>query len=166
MPLVTLCWFAFSASAADHPTALMDLLNAYEVVPDAPALLALGPEVDLLLQAVANDVEVPLTRRGRAVSSLRYFPNPANQQWLVVALGSSPEGFLRGKAALALADAFDDAAIPAIEAAWVGADIQLRVALATALGLIESEVANQSAAAHLQAEREPAVRTALEKAAR
>jgi hypothetical protein len=152
------------ALAADHPAALMDLLNAYEVIPDAATLSALGPTVDADLRAVAEDAAVPPTRRGRAVSALRHFPTDANRTWLESALAGSSDDLIRRKAALALADGWDEAALPAIEATWPTAGVQLRVSLSLALGLIDGSAADAAAAVHLAAERDPTVRSALQQA--
>lgn len=153
-----------TALAADHPVALMDLLNAYEIVPDAAALAALGPDVDDALRAVAEDSAVPPSRRGRAITALRLFPTDENRAWLESTLNAAPDDLARRKAALALAEGWDADSLPALQAAWPTAGTQLRVALSHGFGLIEAPEAAAAIAAHLAAERDPSVRQALQQA--
>jgi HEAT repeat protein len=158
-------WTLFVALglAAEHPTALMDLLNAYDEVATPTELKALGDGVAEHLMAVADDIDVPHSRRGRAVSALGHFPDDAVKGWLESRL-SDKEGdaLIRRKAAWALSVGFADAALPALEKALADDDAQLRIATIRALDIQKTDRAKALLTKRLGEETDESVKKTLQ----
>ncbi len=131
MPTAFVALWAWSVWAADD--AILDVLGAYEGVPDVAAFASMGPEAAGRLISVATDPAVPPSRRGRAVSALRLFPTSEVQAFLVGQFRTAPEAVLRRKAVGALAAGFGDAALNEVGEALASTDVQMRAAAAHAL---------------------------------
>jgi HEAT repeat protein len=112
--------------------------------------------------SIADDTTVPVTRRGRAVSALQYFRTDAVRGFLEAKVKAG-DPLVRRKAAYSLG-AFGAPAVAPLTGALGDADVQLRIAAATALGTVGGEPALQALRDRLAAEPEAAVRDALTKA--
>lgn len=155
--------FAFAAPV--DRDALLDLLNAYEEAPSAAELEALGSGVEAELLAVAVDEAVPLTRRARAVSALRFYPSGSVRSFLESQLAAGTDELVRRKAIYSLA-AFGSAALPPLTGALADPDVQTRIAAANAIGTIGGSSARSALKAQLGAEKDPAVKDAIQAAIR
>lgn len=152
-----------TAWAGPNRDAVMDLLNAYEDVPAKSDLDALGDGIDLELMEIADDHAVPSTRRGRAISALQHYPTDAVRAFLDAHLADADKGILRRKAAFSLA-AWGDGAVDTLSGALTDDDVQLRIAVAQALGSIGTDASRQALQARLESESEAAVSEAIQKA--
>lgn len=155
--LPTLAW------AGPHRAAVLDLLNAYESTPTAAELKAIGPEVDAELMEIADDGAIPLSRRGRAVSALAWFPSDRTRTFLEDRLQKGDKSILRRKAAYALAEGWQDRAFLPLSTALSDSDVQVRIAVANALGRLDSDRAREALRGQLEKEPEASVREAIQK---
>jgi HEAT repeat protein len=162
MSSVVAALLAGPAWAGPKRDAVMDLLNAFEHTAGEAELRALGDGVDAELMEIADDAAVPATRRGRAVSALQFYPTDTVRGFLERHLKAS-DALVRRKAAYSLA-AFGSAAVPSLTAALSDADVQLRIAAASALGTIGSDPAKQALRGRLASEGEGAVKDAITRA--
>lgn len=147
---------------APSPT-LADLLGAYEEVPSAAQLQALGPDVSKQLMAVALDPEVPPSRRSRAVTALGHLPGDEERAFLVARL-QGDDTLLQRKAAWALAAAYGDDAVPQIVPLLSHDDPHTREAAVRALGAVKGPAAREALTARRPLEREAHVLHALDAA--
>lgn len=149
-------------SSAPAPT-LADLLGAYEEVPSAAQLQALGPDVSKQLMALALDPAVPPSRRSRAVTALGHLPGDAERAFLLARLeGDDP--LLQRKAAWALATAYGDDAVAPISTLLAHDDAHTREAAIRALGTLKGPAAREALEARRPLEREAHVLHALDAA--
>jgi HEAT repeat protein len=145
--------------AGPQRQAVLDLLNAYDEPVRQEDLAALGAGVDAELLEIAQDAAVPLTRRGKAVAALKFYPTTEVRSFLDATLAGQ-ESLLRRKAAYSLA-AFGSSAVPALIGALGEPDVQLRVAAANALGTVGDAEGLEALRARLAVETEPAVKKAI-----
>lgn len=152
-----------AASAGPKRDAVMDLLNAFEEPVRAADLAALGDGVDTELMEIAADPEVATTRRGRAVTSLQFYETDTVRTFLEARLVSgATESLLRRKAAASLA-AWGAAATPILGPVLGDRDVQVRIAVAQALGRVGDATARKLLRDRLATEPEPAVQEAITK---
>jgi len=156
--------YAPLASAGDLRDDVLDLLNAYEDTATAEELRALGPKVDLELMHIADDHDVPSSRRSRAITALAHFPGDKVQKFLEDHAEKADKGILRRKAVWSLAVAYGEASLPVLEKALADDDALLRVAAAQALGEVSSDQAKTLLQARLGSEDQDSVREAITKA--
>jgi HEAT repeat protein len=152
-----------SAWAGPQRDAVLELLNAYEDVPSQADLAALGDGIDQELMEIADDAKVPSTRRGRALSALQHYRTDDVRTFLEAHVDASDKGILRRKAAWSLA-AWGDDAVAKLQGALADDDVQLRIAVAQALGSIGTDTARAALTARLDPEPETAVKDAIRKA--
>jgi HEAT repeats len=164
---VTLLGLAAPGLAWGTPSreALITLLSAYEDTVNQADLVALGEGVDAELLAIAADPEVPITRRGRAVTALQYYPSDGVRSYLESVLSPTNDPLLRRKAVGSLA-AFGPSSVPVISAQLSDPDVQMRIAAAQALGVVADPTAKAALQAALNAESDPAARDELKRAVR
>jgi hypothetical protein len=162
--LLFLAW-AGSAAAGEQREAVLDLLNAYEATATADDLKRLGDGVELELISIADDQSVPTTRRGRAIVALGHFPTVPVRAWLEIQLHDrAKESIFRRKAAWALAVGFGDQVVEThLKSAIADDDVQLRIAVANALGQLRTSAALGVLEARLEQESDEAVRLAIKK---
>ena len=153
-----------SVSAGEHRAAVMDLLNAVEQPPTQDDLSAVGDTVQAELIEIADDSEVPSSRRGRAISALGHFPDPTVRTFLEARLTQADKSLYRRKAAGALALGWGAEAVPALQTALGDDDAQLRIAVVQSLAQIEDASARAALEARLTEEPEGAVKDAITKA--
>jgi HEAT repeat protein len=151
-----------SAWAGPKRAAVMDLLNAFEEPIREADLAALGDGVDAELMEIADDAQVPASRRGRAVTGLQYYKTDTVRTYLEKQL-KGDVSLLRRKAAASLA-AWGPTAVPALTPVLSDSDVQLRIAVAQALGRIGDESARKALQERLASESEPVVKEAIDKA--
>jgi len=165
MALLLAIWLPLSAAASAPSDALVALLDGIEQSPTAEQLTALGEGVEAALMAVASDGEMPRSRRGRALTSLAFFPTTEVRSFLDGQLADGDNnGLLRRKAAYALGAGFGAKAVAVLAKALDDDDVQLRIATATALGLVEADEAREALTTRRGKETEDAVKTALDSA--
>ncbi len=108
---------------------VIELLNAYEdhATPEDLAQLAPRDELVAALAAVANDPDVPPSRRGRAVTGLAELPPEPETAVVLEKIFSNTEEapYLRRKAMLSLADTYPEEGKVAIDAALASDDLQM-----------------------------------------
>jgi len=143
---------------------VMDLLNAYEDTATPEELRALGDKVDVELMHIADDHDVPSSRRSRAVTALAHFPGDKVRHFLEKHAEKADKGILRRKAVWSLAVAYGDEALPTLQEALADDDSLLRVAAAQALGEVRSEAAAEVLRARRAKEDQDAVKEAIDKA--
>jgi HEAT repeat protein len=158
--MLLLAW-PVAAWAGPKHDAVMDLLGASEDPVRQADLVALGDGVDAELMAIALDPEVPTTRRGRALGSLQYYATDGVRHFLEAQL-AEPTGhsLLRRTAAASLA-AWGPVAVPVLAHALSDADLQVRIAVARALGRIVAPSAKQALQARLRAEIDATAKQAI-----
>lgn len=161
---LSLALLSASAQAGEHRDAVMDLLNAYELTALQADLQAIGDGVDAELLEIAQDAEIPTSRRGRAVSALQYYPTNAVRGFLEVQLAEADKALLSRKAAYALAGGWGADAVELLTGALASDDVQLRIAAANALAGIEGEAARAALETRKGVETEDAVNAVLDKA--
>jgi hypothetical protein len=166
--LVSVLAWATSAGASEHRGAIMDLLNQLDGTPSAESWKALDDGVDAELIAIADDHEVPHSRRGRAVTALQFFPSDSVNIYLVKLLvEESSDALLRRKAAWSLAVGWGDKALSHLVGPLGSEDVQLRIATVHALESVGSPAAMTMLAGRLPTETtasvSDAIRTALAK---
>jgi HEAT repeat protein len=152
-----------AAWAGPKRDAVMDLLNAFEDTVREADLAALGDGVDAELMEIADDAQVPTTRRARAISGLQYYRTDTVRTFLEKHLETkSSVSMLRRKAAASLA-AWGPTAVATLAPVLGDSDVQLRIAVAQALGRIGDDPARKLLQDRLAAEPEPAVKEAITK---
>ncbi|MFT4624411.1 MAG: hypothetical protein ACI8PZ_003070 [Myxococcota bacterium] len=151
------------AWAQPDRAAVMDLLNQHDAAPTQTDFAALGDGVDALLMAIADDTEVPSSRRGRALTALQYYPTDAARAFVEGHLAPESTGLLRRKAVYALAGGWGVSALAPLTAALADHDVQVRIAAVTALAGLESAEATAALTARLEVETVDAVKLALGK---
>ena len=150
-------------SYADDATRarVVEALSAYESVPsqaDWEKMGDVGPELLALSQDTAGSPSV----RSRATHALGYFPTDSHRDWLVSVLSDTgARSGLRRSACYALANGWDDEALPLIRPALVAEDKQLRNAAARAVGGIGSPAARAVLEERLATEADPMVLSTL-----
>ncbi len=152
------------AVAAPERGAVMDLLNLHDAVATQADLKALGEGVDVALMAIADDAEVPSSRRGRAITALRFFPSEAVRSFLEAKLAPETKAILRRKAVYALAGGWNTAALPTLNEALADDDVQVRIAAANALAQLDAAAVTEALKARLAVETVESVKLALTKA--
>lgn len=141
--------------------AVMDLLNAFEEPLREADLVALGSGVDAELMEIADDTQVPATRRGRAIVGMQYFKTDTVRSWLETRLASTTsESILRRKAASSLA-AWGPSAVAVLGPVLADSDVQVRIAVAQALGRVGDDAARKALQDRLGAESVPAVKDVI-----
>ena len=156
--------YAPLASAGELRGQVLDLLNAYEDTATPEELRALGPKVNTELMHIADDHDVPSSRRSRAITALGHFPGDKVKGFLEAHAKKADKGILRRKAVWSLAVAYGEGALPVLTDALADDDALLRVAAAQALGQVRSDASAEALRARLAKEDQDAVREAITKA--
>lgn len=154
--------FAASAHAGELRQPLLDQLAGIESPPTAEALRAVG-DADAVrseLLALSQDADIPRSQRLRALHALGWFPSDASRAALTAAV-EGPDRHAARKAVYALANGWQDAALPELAAALVADDVQLRIAAARSLGSLATPAARAALEARLAAESSDAVRSEI-----
>ncbi|MFO0746122.1 MAG: hypothetical protein U1F43_10670 [Myxococcota bacterium] len=156
---------ALAAPSPSGPTPdqVRTLLSGYEKVPSADDWARLGPpeavSAELVRIASGARADAHALLAARATSSLAHFPLPSVRAFLEARVrDTSARPQLRGKAAIALARAFGDAAAPAIASLFAAGDADLREDAIRAYRQLVSPAAERFVLA--RAAREPLPRLA------
>jgi len=154
--------FAVSAHAGDLRQPILDQLAGVESPPTAAALRAVGAHdaVRDELLALSKDDTLPRSQRLRALHALGWFPSDASRAALTAALEGSDRHAAR-KAAYALANGWQAAALPELAGALGSDDVQVRIAAAKALGGIGTPEARAALETRLPAETSDTVRSEI-----
>jgi len=160
---VILC-MAGVAWAGPQRDAVLDVLSGIEQPPTQEVLLALGDSVTEELLEIALDSSVPVTRRGRAITALAFFPTDPVRAFLESQLAEGESPLFRRKAAGALAAGWGVAALPLLQGALEDSDAQLRIATVGALAQIDDEAARTMLQERLVTEADPTVKDTITKA--
>jgi HEAT repeat protein len=157
---------AAPAQTADAPASTADrvqaLLLAYEHVPTAGEVQALGAEGRDLLIARALDPAEKTLLRARAVWALAFFPDDTTRRALESLLEQRdlPEAVLR-RAIGALAGAFGEAALPRVARHLDDPRPDVREAAARAVGGIGGDEALRALRARAEIERSDVVKRTI-----
>ncbi len=142
--------------------ALMTLLKAPHPQIQGPALTRIGPDVPELLVEYATSIQQPVQVRLRALSWLQWFPSPQSKAVLKSTLQASNVDVRTTRVCLrALAVGFGAEMLPTEREYLEHKDVQIREAAAYALGDIEDRRVRDVLVAHLDRERDIAVRDAI-----
>jgi len=143
---------------------LEQLLAGYGYVPDAATLKAFGAGTFETLSAIAEDEELPVEVRVRALASLSYLDDRrVATELLRTVQGAKSPLFLR-TALFGLARVKGNAAVGDIAPYLQNANPTVRLAAAEALGRLGSSAARAALQARLDGETNAAVRDALARA--
>ncbi len=166
--LTLLC--ALPAHAVDEATkprhvqagALMTLLKAPHPQIQGPALARIGPDVPALLVEYATSIDQPVGVRLRALSWLQWFPESQSKAVMLEQLRARNVDVRTIRVCLrALAVAFGSEMLPTEREYLEHKDAHVREAAAYALGDIEDRRVRDVLVAHLDRERDIAVRDAI-----
>lgn len=142
---------------------VLEHLSAYETPATAEDLRALGEGVGPELFAIAQDPAVSRTRRVGAVYALGWFPTEERRAWLTAQLGDgSVDSQIRRSAGWALANGWQEAALPTLTAALADPDAQLRNQVVRAVARIGTPAARDALTARLGVETSSMVRTTIQ----
>lgn len=142
---------------------LIDLLSGYEQAATADELRRLGPGVESELLVIADDPSMSRVRREAATYSLGWFPSETTRVWLQGRLADpSVDSHIRRSAAWALANGWQDSAVPDLSTAFADPDVQLRNQIARALGKVGTAAARAALEARLPNETDAMVRTTVQ----
>jgi HEAT repeat protein len=170
--IVSLSVWLAAPSLAQDPSAEVEraakvavLLDSIHDVPSAQEWTTLGPGAAAVLRAIAADSSQLATRRGRAATALRHFPDADTRSLheRLVADTSAPS-VVRRKAALALALSAGELAVPALQPLLQSDDKRLREGVVKALGRIRSPAAVSALQASLDSEPKPYLKEEIRKA--
>ena len=159
--LLTLLLALSPAEAGELREPVMALLNAHDHTPEAAEYEKPGSGVVAELLSIAQDAEVPSSRRGRAITTLGFFPNDEVKSWLVAQLDGS-DHLVQRKAAYAIATGWPAEAHTHLAKALGADDVQLRNAAVRALGTVKSDDARKALAARKAVETEASVISAID----
>lgn len=156
--------FSVSTAAYAHEDLngqLMDMLSASEPA-TAEDYQKLGPNVEAELIAIAQDEDMALSRRSRAIGALGYVPSESAREVVETTLtDAEAPSLMRRQAAFALATGWPDDNHAPLTAALADDDTQLRIAAAKALKLSTDPNANEALKARLEIEENEAVKKHL-----
>lgn len=129
-----------SATSADEERSLVTYLTGHHFKPDRRVLDRISPETNRLLVRIASDAHQRPTLRVRAVTSLSLYPSLRTKRYLLGLFherslkGTNTGLLLRVEALRSSARAFRGKVADDIKALRDDADIQIRAAVAQALG--------------------------------
>ncbi len=137
-----------SASAQDVDAKVVaqvnDLLSGFEYTPKKADWDQIGPQAAQVLKKIAADATARETLRGRAISSLSYFPEADTQSFLTgLAVEDTQPVLLRRKALRSLAFGFGPGAVETIKPFLGHADQRLRESAVVSLGLVKTDEARE-----------------------
>ena len=167
--LVTSAGPVQARSEKEQERLLIVVLNAHEYRPNKKVLDKIGPEVNRLLIRIATYHTMRATVRVRALSSLALYPSNQTRRYLLSlfherSLKKSPSGLLlRRQAIRSAARAFRASVIADIITLKTDRNVQIREAVAHALGDTLSKQALPHLRAWLPHEKELFIRLAIEK---
>lgn len=163
MALVAL--MSTTAQAGDLRDPVMDLLNAFEDVAEEADLKALGAGVDAELMEIADDDDVPLSRRGRAVTALHYYKTAKVHTFLDGHLSNEAmTSIIRRKAAWSLGTGWGTESVDDLSPFLSDKDVQLRLAVVEALGAVGGADAHAALKTRRTKEDNDTVNAAIDKA--
>jgi len=144
---------------------VMDLLNAFEDVAAEADLKALGAGVDAELMEIADDTDVPLSRRGRAVTALHYYKTDKVHSFLDKHLSDKGlTSIIRRKAAWSLGSGWGAESVDDLSPFLADKDVQLRLAVVEALGAVGGADADAALKSRRPKEDNDTVKAAIDKA--
>jgi hypothetical protein len=143
---------------------LEQMLGGSGDLPDAAALKSLGPGTLDTLASIADDEEVPLEVRARALASLPRLGDPRASVLLLRALQTARSPLLLHTAIFALARTGGPAAVPRVAPFLADDSPTMRLAAVEALGRFGGVGARPLLQRRLTLETDPAVRDALSRA--
>ena len=142
--------------------ALMTLLKAPHPQIQGPALAQIGPDVPALLVEYATSIDQPVGVRLRALSWLQWFPSSQSKAVILEILHARVVDVRTIRVCLrALAVGFGSEMLPIEREYLEHKDVHVREAAAYALGDIEDRRVRDVLVAHLDRERDIAVRDAI-----
>jgi HEAT repeat protein len=142
----------------------MDLLNQHDAAPTQVDFETLGSGVEMELMAIAEDAEVPSSRRSRAVTALQWFPSVAVRAFLVGKTSADTKAILRRKAVYALAGGWGVEALPELTLALADADVQVRISAVNAMAQLDDAAVVAALQERVSVETVDSVKLALTKA--
>lgn len=142
--------------------ALLTLLKAPHPQIQGPGLARIGPDVPELLVGYATSIDQPVQVRLRALSWLQWFPSSQSKAVLQETLRSRHVDVRTIRVCLrALAIGFGAEMLPTEREYLEHKDVQIREAAAYAIGDIDDHRVRDVLVAHLDRERDIAVRDAI-----
>jgi HEAT repeat protein len=152
--LLTLIGAASVAAAQDAKTVsnIDEMLGGIESSPSADEWKKLGDDAPAVLLKIAGDSKQLATRRARATTALKYFPNADTQKGLNDLLNDDKTPMVvRRRAALSLT-AFGNDSLPVLETYAAHNDKRLRESVIKALGALKTPESKMLLEARLKVE--------------